>query len=111
MIKYPSGVKAQPIKKKHEKKQGVELSISASNRGMNLENDINLSNEYYRDHDICVITKRPTPVNIVKVDYSHGARITDAYFESNLRQTITAFIKDAISILKPKILKTKLHFL
>ena len=73
MIKYPSGVKAQTIKKKHEKKQGVELSISASNRGMNLENDINLSNEYYRDHDICVITKRPTPVNIVKVDYSHGA--------------------------------------
>ena len=48
---------------------------------MNLEEDINLSNEWYRDQDIAVITKRPTPINIVKVDYSRGARITDAYFE------------------------------
>jgi recombination protein U len=31
--------------------------------------------------DIALINKRPTPINIVKVDYSKGARITDAYFE------------------------------
>ena len=48
---------------------------------MNLENEINLSNAYYKDHDICLITKRPTPINIVKVDYSKGAKITHAYFE------------------------------
>ncbi len=83
MIKYPNGTKYQPAaeKKKAQKKSKEDLSISASNRGMNLEEDINLSNEWYRDQDIAVITKRPTPINIVKVDYSHGARITDAYFE------------------------------
>ena len=48
---------------------------------MDLVHEINLSNDYYRDHDICLITKRPTPINIVKVDYSKGAKITHAYFE------------------------------
>jgi recombination protein U len=28
-----------------------------------------------------VITKRPTPINVVKVDYQRGAKITHAYFE------------------------------
>ena len=51
------------------------------NRGMNLEEDINLSNEYYKEHNLCLITKRPTPINVVKVDYSKGAIITNAYFE------------------------------
>ena len=82
MIKYPNGKKYQPtktIKQSHKAKE--DISLSSSNRGMDLENDINLSNEYYRDHDICVIYKRPTPINIVKVDYSRGAHIVDAYFE------------------------------
>ena len=110
MIKYPSGVKAQTIKKKHEKKQGAELSISASNRGMNLENDINLSNEYYRDHDICVITKRPTPVNIVKVDYSHGARITDAYFEKQSTTDYNGVYKGRYIDFEAKNTKSKTSF-
>ena len=41
---------------------------------------------------MALITKRPTPINIVKVDYSRGARITDAYFENNRRQIITEYI-------------------
>ena len=83
MIKYPNGQKYQPSATKERKshKDKAELSISASNRGMNLEEDINLSNEYYIEKGIALITKRPTPINIVKVDYSKGARITDAYFE------------------------------
>ena len=48
---------------------------------MNLEEDINLSNEYYRQNGLCLITKRPTPINVVKVDYTKGAIITNAYFE------------------------------
>ena len=83
MIRYPNGQAYKPQSKKERghKKDKVELSESASNRGMDLENDINLSNEYYRNKHIALITKRPTPINIVKVDYSKGARITDAYFE------------------------------
>lgn len=82
MIKYPSGQTYSPNKKKKEHKiDKVELSKSASNRGMDLENDINLSNEYYRNKGLALIHKRPTPINIVKVDYSKGAKIVDAYFE------------------------------
>ena len=83
MIRYPNGEKYQPglAKKRQSKKTKEDISISASNRGMNLEGDINLSNEWYTENGIALITKRPTPINIVKVDYSKGARITDAYFE------------------------------
>ena len=84
MIKYPNGANFnQEVKekKKHSVKDKAELSLSAANRGMDFEHDINLSNEYYRDKGICLITKRPTPINVVKVDYSKGALITNAYFE------------------------------
>ena len=81
-MRYPNG-------KTYQKKENIEQNktsahrtlLSAANRGMSLEEDINLSNDYYRDADIALISKRPTPINIVKVDYSKGARITDAYFE------------------------------
>ena len=79
-MKYPNGkkyVKSSEVKAEKEHRS----LLSAANRGMSLEEDINLSNEYYRDMGIALINKRPTPINIVKVDYSKGARITDAYFE------------------------------
>ena len=79
-MRYPNGKDYKPTVKK-EKKTTKEKSISSANRGMNLERDINLSNEYYLEKNICLITKRPTPINIVKVDYTQGARITNAYFE------------------------------
>ena len=75
-MNYPNGqvYKKEEIKKK--RKSSAELSISSANRGMSFESEINASNEYYRDKDICLITKRPTPINVVKVDYSKGAKIT-----------------------------------
>ena len=79
-MKYPNGkkyVKSNEVKAEREHRS----LLSAANRGMSLEEDINLSNDYYRDAGIALINKRPTPINIVKVDYSKGARITDAYFE------------------------------
>ena len=85
MIKYPNGKvkKEQSSFETAPKKKTVsaKLHLSAMNRGMNLEEDINLSNEYYKEHNLCLITKRPTPINVVKVDYSKGAIITNAYFE------------------------------
>ena len=79
-MKYPNGKKYEAKVEVKAEKQHRSL-LSAATRGMSLEEDINLSNEYYRDMGIALITKRPTPINIVKVDYSKGARITDAYFE------------------------------
>ena len=112
MIKYPNGTKYQPTaeKKRQPKKSSVDLSISASNRGMDLESDINLSNEWYRDQDIAVIIKRPTPINIVKVDYSHGARIVDAYFEKQSTTDYNGIYKGRYIDFEAKNTKSKTSF-
>ena len=80
-MRYPNGKKYESNKVEVNNEKQHRSLLSAANRGMSLEEDINLSNEYYRDNGIALIHKRPTPINIVKVDYSKGARITDAYFE------------------------------
>ncbi|UQS82896.1 Holliday junction resolvase RecU [Bombilactobacillus folatiphilus] len=51
-------------------------------RGMTLEQEINESNIYYRNHQLAVIYKKPTPIQIVKVDYPKRSRavIKEAYF-------------------------------
>ena len=52
-----------------------------ANRGLNLENDINLANEYYKINDIAYIYKKPTPIKLVKVDYKL-AKIAEGYFDT-----------------------------
>ena len=71
-MNYPSGIK-----------KGFGNFKSYSNRGMNLENDINDSNKYYLNNDIAVIYKKPTPITINKVDYKsrRDAVITEAHFK------------------------------
>jgi recombination protein U len=73
MVQYPNG----------KKKTWVPKSTSASRRGMDLERDINITNQFYLDEDLAVIHKKPTPVTIVKVDYParSAAKITEAYFK------------------------------
>ena len=49
---------------------------------MELEYLIEQANIYYRDNDIAYIYKKPTPIRVVKTDYSSlGKRITDAFYE------------------------------
>ncbi len=71
MIQYPNG-----------KKSYTRIS-STANRGMSLEDDINLSNAQYLLEDLAVIHKKPTPITIVTVDYPKrsAAKITGAYFK------------------------------
>ena len=49
---------------------------------MTLEDEINKSNQYYLKNGIAVIHKKPTPIQIVSVDYPKrsAARIKEAYF-------------------------------
>ena len=111
MIKYPNGQTYSPNKKKREsKKDKVELSKSASNRGMDLENDINLSNEYYRNKGLALIHKRPTPINVAKVDYSKGAKIVDAYFEKQSTTDYNGVIKGKYIDFEAKNTKSKTSF-
>ncbi len=77
MIRYPNG---KVLVKKSEKKVKSE-NIDYRNRGMSFEQDINITLDYYEEHGLALMSKRPTPINVVKVDYSRGARIIDAYFE------------------------------
>ena len=73
MVNYPNG----------RKSGWSAAAASAGRRGMNLESDINRTNLFYLDRDIAVIHKKPTPVQIVKVDYPQrsAAKITEAYFK------------------------------
>ena len=67
----------------NKKNNPIKKSISTSNRGMSLEDDINKSNTYYLNNDIAVVYKKPTPITIVNVDYPNrsSAKITEAYFK------------------------------
>ena len=63
-------------------KSYTKLSVSHSNRGMNLENALNISNEYYLRTDKALIYKKPTPIGVVDVSYkNHKKTIEKAYFK------------------------------
>ncbi|MBO5528133.1 MAG: recombination protein U [Bacilli bacterium] len=82
-IHYPGGVRpVAEFTSKTQPKKKMTMKISPGNRGMDFEAEINQTNDYYKEKDLAVFSKRPTPINIVKVDYSRGAKITEAYFET-----------------------------
>ena len=64
-------------------KKKSQHTTNYSNRGMTLEEDINVTNNDYLLTDTAIIHKKPTPINIVKVDYPsrNKAKITEAYFK------------------------------
>ena len=66
----------------NRKKQAPKI-VNKANLGMDLEQMINDSNEYYLANELAVIHKKPTPVQIVKVDYPMRSKavITEAYYK------------------------------
>src|SRR5690625_3980716 len=79
-MRYPNGVK----RNKQVTSHSLSSRHSFSNRGMSLEKDIQTTNEYYLETNKAVIHKKPTPIQIVKVDYPKrsAAKITEGYFQS-----------------------------
>ena len=77
MIQYPKGQSIQSTPITSTKKETIY-----SSRGMILENLLNQTNELYRLQKRAVIHKKPTPIQIVKVNYPKrsAAQITEAYF-------------------------------
>jgi recombination protein U len=73
-----------PTPKNKIKHQDIRRSTITQygKRGMSLEDDINATNAYYLSIAKAVIHKKPTPIQIVKVDYASRstAKITEAYF-------------------------------
>lgn len=62
-------------------KNNYTKEINYKNRGLDLENLINLTNEYYLLNDIAVIYKKPTPITVHKVDYKHN-KVTEGYYKT-----------------------------
>ncbi len=73
-IKYPNGTKHL----NRPSKQNTHFG----NRGMSFEAAINETNAFYLKHNLAVIHKKPTPIQIVSVNYPNrsAAKITEAYF-------------------------------
>lgn len=72
-IKYPTAFKTY---------QKPEVSVK--NRGETTEKWVNQANQYYLDTQQAVIHKKPTPVQVVKVDYPKrsAAKISEAYYKT-----------------------------
>ena len=69
MVSYPNGSKVyskQPVVQ--------DRPSSFARRGMTLEDMINTSNQFYREHGQAVVYKKPTPIQIVKVDYPQRSK-------------------------------------
>jgi len=71
-MNYPKGIRLTGSK-----------NIQYGNRGMSLEEDLNITNSYYKDNKIAFIYKKPTPIQITKVNYPSRSKaiITEAYFK------------------------------
>lgn len=74
-MNYPKGIKKE------------KNFINYANRGMNLESDINETNNYYRENNIALVYKKPTPIKIIKMDYPYkikeGIFITPSTLDYN----------------------------
>ena len=83
-ISYPSGTNPafHSAKDTQKKQVKAQKSVSFSNRGMNFEEALNQTNAYYLARELAVVHKKPTPLQIVKVDYPKrsAAIIREAYF-------------------------------
>lgn len=70
-MKYPNNIK-----------KNKNSNIEYANRGMSLEYDLNITNNYYIENNIGIIYKKPTPIKVVDVEYSTKSHlITKAFFE------------------------------
>ena len=78
MVNYPHNLVRKPFPNVRQEKKKTDFA----NRGMTFEKMINDTNDYYLSRGLAVIHKKPTPVQIVKVDYPKRSRakIVEAYF-------------------------------
>ena len=101
-MKYPNGIK----------KDHIFHNVNYKNRGMNLEDDLNLTNEYYRELDKAYIYKKPTPIKIVNVDYVSRklATIKEAYFREPSTTDYNGIYKGKYIDFEAKETKSKTSF-
>ena len=107
-IKYPNG----RLQHHHKGNQRLRQPIQHGNRGQQLESLINDSNTYYLTREIAVIHKKPTPVQIVNVDYPKrsAAIIKEAYFKQPSTTDFNGIYKGRYLDFEAKETKNKTSF-
>lgn len=78
MVNYPNRPTRRVVKPQEQPNKAIDFA----NRGMSFEEAINATNRYYLSRGLAVIHKKPTPIQIVRVDYPQRSRakIVEAYF-------------------------------
>ena len=91
-INYPDGRKMISPKKKDDQvdhrrtsnkteAERIRESFIKSNMGMQFENDVSKSCDFYREKGMADIYKRPTPIKVVKMSKTKKGMIEEAYFQ------------------------------
>lgn len=103
-IKYPSAIA--------HSNQMTNVMDHHSKRGMFLENDVNESNSYYRECKRALIYKKPTPVQVVRVDYPsrNKAKIVEAYYRTPSTTDYNGVYKGKYIDFEAKETKNKVQF-
>lgn len=98
-MQYPNNIKKEYTNKLN----------NHANRGMDLEYLIEITNQYYIDHDIAYIYKKPTPIGIVKVNYDKR-KIEEAYFQKPSTLDYNGIYKGYYIEFDAKVTKHKTNF-
>ena len=64
-MNYPGGINKTIVNSKTKE-------TTYKNRGMNLEEDLNITNKYYIENNIAYIYKKPTPIKVVKAGHKEN---------------------------------------
>lgn len=110
-INYPNG-QVFHYKEKHSSAKKKIKKNDYGNRGMSLEEDIDITNEQYRKKDVAVVYKKPTPIQVVKVDYPRraAAKITEAYYRKSSTTDYNGVYKSYYLDFEAKETKNKTSF-
>ena len=82
-----------------------------ANRGMDLEELINMANDYYLKNDIAIIYKKPTPIGISKVKYvDNKVNIVKSYFKEKSTLDYNGLYKGYYIDFDAKVTKNKSKF-
>ncbi len=99
-MKYPNNIQKK-----------IQNPISYKNRGMDLEEELNLSNEYYLEIDKALIYKKPTPIGITTVSYSKQGKIIErAYFKEPSTLDYNGLYRGKYIEYEAKVTKNKTSF-
>lgn len=99
-MKYPNNLK-----------KNYQSPLSYKNRGMDLEEELNLSNEYYIETDKALIYKKPTPIGIAEVSYNpRGKTIEKAYFKEQSTLDYNGLYRGKYIEYEAKVTKNKTSF-